>query len=63
MKYPSFYLFARPSFLEGIARIFDFSGTLNEYNQTPTNQIADELALLSDEEAIREDENILNFPQ
>lgn len=25
-------IYARPSFLEGMARIFDFGGTLNEYD-------------------------------
>ena len=26
------FLFARASFLEGVARLFDFRGSLNEYN-------------------------------
>ncbi len=32
--YYSEFLFARPSFLEGWARLFDFSGSLNEYNRS-----------------------------
>jgi len=42
------FLFARPSFLEGIARIFDFGNTLNEYNSSPSDDIADEVALRMD---------------
>lgn len=32
MQTPSDYLYARPSFAEGAARILDFGNTLNEYN-------------------------------
>jgi hypothetical protein len=42
------FLYARPSFLEGLARIFDFGGTLNEYNQSLTPKQADFLALRAD---------------
>ena len=42
------FLYARSSFLEGLARIFDFGGTLNEYNQSLTPQQADFLALRAD---------------
>ncbi len=31
-KHVKNYLFARPSFIAGIARIFDIGGTLQEYN-------------------------------
>ncbi len=33
-RYYSDFLFARPSFLEGWARLFDFSGSLNDYNRS-----------------------------
>ena len=42
------FLFARPSFTEGMARIFDFGNTLFEYNRSPTPQAADYNALLAD---------------
>lgn len=42
------FLFARPSFLEGIGRLFDIGGTLNEYNTSPTPQEADRIALTAD---------------
>ena len=32
MELRSSLLFARPSFIEGVARLSDFGGTLNEYN-------------------------------
>ncbi len=48
-------LCARPSFLEGLARILDLGGTLNEYNQSETPDDADLVALRSDWEAIGED--------
>jgi hypothetical protein len=45
-------LFARPSFLEGIGRLFDFGGTLNQYNDSSTPQEADIKALRADWEAV-----------
>ena len=45
-------LFARPSFIEGIARIFDFSGTISEYNRCENGEEADYRALWSDWHAI-----------
>jgi hypothetical protein len=38
----------RPSFFEGIARLFDFSGTLDHYNYSETGDEADYRAILSD---------------
>lgn len=49
------FLYARPSFLEGIARLLDFSGTLNEYNSSMTPEQADALALRSDWSAVGQD--------
>lgn len=42
------FLFARPSFCEGIARLVDFGGFLNEYNYSETPQRADALAAWAD---------------
>ena len=44
----TFFLFAEPSFIEGLARIFDFSGTLNVYNESETEIEADFMALKND---------------
>lgn len=48
-------LYARPSFMEGVARLFDLGGTLNEYNRSTTPEEADLLALRSDWEALGQD--------
>jgi len=49
------FLFARPSFIEGIARIFDFGGTLQEYNRSQSVNQADNRALRMDAEVIGDD--------
>lgn len=46
------FLVARPSVIEGMARIWDFGNTLNEYNNSPSDEIADEIALRMDWEAV-----------
>lgn len=46
------FLFARPSFGGGIARILDLGGTLKIYNDSPTGEIADMRALASDWRAV-----------
>ena len=43
-EYSSF-LFARPSFFEGMSRLLDFGNTLDEYNRSPTPEQADSIAL------------------
>lgn len=48
-------LFARPSFIEGMARIFDFGGTLSAYNRREATEQADYLALSSDWYAVGND--------
>ncbi len=48
-------LYARPSVLEGIARLMDFAGSLNEYNTSETPEEADRLAIASDWYAIGQD--------
>lgn len=48
-------LYARPSFLEGWARIFDFLGSLNTYNTSRSNKEADTTALRGDWEEVGAD--------
>ncbi len=50
-QYSSF-LFARPSFFEGVGRVLDFGGTLTEFNRCPNGPTADAIALMSDWAAI-----------
>ena len=52
---PSFTLFARPSLIEGVARVMDFGGVLDEYNSSPTPLEADALAIRSDWIAVGND--------
>lgn len=42
------FLFARPSFFEGVARVIDLGNTLNEYNSSKTPAEADARALKAD---------------
>jgi len=49
------FLFAEPSLVEGISRLFDWGGTLNQYDTSHTGAEADRLALLFDWTAIGED--------
>lgn len=49
------HLFARPSFASGMARLVDWFGVLNEYNSSPTGQLADYYALRSDWMAVGND--------
>jgi len=55
MSQLSTFLFASPSFLEGIARILDVGGTLQEYNRSPSGDEADCKAIAADWLAIGED--------
>lgn len=48
-------LFARPSFLEGMARVLDFGNTLTEYNTSVTPQQADAVAIAADWRAVGDD--------
>jgi hypothetical protein len=47
-----FTLYARPSLCEGLARLVDIGGMLNEYNYSDSPQQADIRAILSDWEAV-----------
>ena len=51
----SMVLFARPSFIEGVARVIDFGGTLNEYNTSLDGKQADGLAIFADISVLRAD--------
>jgi hypothetical protein len=51
----SSFLYAEPSFLDGMARLLDFAGTLNEYNSSLSGEQADRIALASDWRAIGDD--------
>jgi hypothetical protein len=42
------YLYATPSFLEGVARLFDFTGSLNVYQCSDSPEQADFKAISSD---------------
>jgi hypothetical protein len=48
-------LFARPSFVEGMARIIDLGCTLTEFNRSPDGETADAIALASDWCAVGQD--------
>jgi hypothetical protein len=51
----STFLFARPSYLSGVARTLDIGGSFNAYNESPDAQSADANALASDWKAVGED--------
>ena len=44
----STFLFARPSFLSGMASVLDLGGNLKIYNESKTTNEADELAMKMD---------------
>jgi hypothetical protein len=54
-EFQSDFLYARPSFLEGAARLFDFSGSLNTYNESSTPAEADTRAMYEDWRAVGHD--------
>ena len=49
------FLYARPSFLEGMARVMDIGGALNEYNTLLSGEDADFVALWMDWSAVGQD--------
>lgn len=49
------FLFAEPDFIGGVARILDLGGTLNVYNDSPNDRIADTRAMHLDWKAVRAD--------
>ena len=52
MAEPNFVLYARPSFFEGLARLLDVGGTLNEYNTSKSPEEADYRAIFADWQAV-----------
>ena len=42
------YLFAKPTFLEGAARLFDFAGALQQFNYSDSEEMADFIAVSND---------------
>ena len=46
------FLFARPSFIGGVARIFDLGGTLKTYNYSLSEEEADLRAISEDWKAV-----------
>ncbi len=48
-------LYANPSFLSGVARIFDFWGLFDSYNTSADDETADSIAIGSDWRAVGED--------
>ena len=51
----SFYLFARPSFVEGISRVLDLGNTLQIYNEHEAEREADFAAIKRDWKAVGKD--------
>jgi hypothetical protein len=51
-SFEGFKLYANPSFGEGVARLIDFSGSLNEYNFSESPAQADFRAIQSDWESV-----------
>ena len=49
------FLFARPSFFEGVARTIDLFGVLQEYNRSTSENEADAWAVYNDFRAVGED--------
>lgn len=47
-----YFLFARPSFLSGMARVLDLGATLDDYNTCLNDGQADSIALRSDWDAV-----------
>ena len=46
--FESDFLFARPSFVGGMASVLDLGATLKVYNDSPSANIADTRAIMSD---------------
>jgi hypothetical protein len=51
----STYLFARPSFVEGVGRMLDLSNSLNAYNYSRDGAAADARAIYEDWHALGHD--------
>lgn len=49
------FLFSRPSFYEGAARVFDLANTMSRYNRVDSAQRADALAIAADWASVGDD--------
>lgn len=49
------FLFATPSFLSGMSRVLDMGAAFDEYNESPTPEYADSVAILNDFRAVGAD--------
>jgi hypothetical protein len=49
------FLYARPSFLEGLSRVIDFENLQKEYNTSSSSEQADERAIQADWIAVGND--------
>lgn len=49
------YLFPTPSFIEGMARIFDFADALQKFNYSEDEQEADYMAISNDWKMVGQD--------
>jgi hypothetical protein len=49
------FLYAQPSFIEGVGRVIDLGATMENYNVSPSTGIADALALRADHMALVDD--------
>ena len=52
ISFEGFKLYAEPTFWEGVSRLIDFSGSLNEYNYSASPEHADFMAIKSDWESV-----------
>jgi hypothetical protein len=53
------YLFAHPSFFEGMGRLLDFGNTLSEYNRVLSGEQADQFGLSADMLALGDDLSVV----
>ncbi len=49
------FLFARPSWISGVGRVIDLWACFEDFNDSPTNEAADERGLYSDWRMIGEE--------
>ena len=47
-----YYVAPSPSFYEGMSRILDFGDTFSQYNVSPSERVADEIATAEDWQAV-----------
>lgn len=58
------FLFTKPSFWTGFARIFDLFGTFDDFNTSSSDEEADVKAILNDWAMVGQDlEKCFNYPQ